>query len=486
MQDPTGSERAAGSLMRGGGQGTESRKGNTWAKWFRLLVFLGVIAIWLAPTVAVNLAYRRQAGPAWRNYSTDNAKLPDDTIYALQTDAKGNVFIGTRNGFSVVRPDGTWEAYAPMPSGLSGEDVYAFAVDRSDRLYVGTDAGLNVLHPSGSWSFYDFPHVLFRPDVLALAVDARDRVWIGSGTGLYVLDGNGEPRLVDHGLEIPSQDGVTALFIDGSDRLWIGADRGIGYLDPAGGGRAFGELDSGSPNRDVRSIQSDSHGRIWVRWGGDGRSVSVYGLDGEWKGSFLGEPTFGVGLDIPVNLAIDVEDRVWAGFAGALRYSEGDGEWRGYSPTNSGMGHWDPSIVLVDAAGRLWVGSQDAHAVIVGDDLRQLKGRYGVSVWDLSQGLPTRAPRDLARLRGSLISPITTIQRWVNGAREMIELSPGLFVPLTAFSALNVLLLLADALWLILSPNRKATVVLAVLLTLIAAQIYGYSIVPVLFGIGAS
>ena len=246
----------------------------------------------------------------------------------------------------------------------------------------------------------------------------------------------------------------------------------------------FAEPDSGSPDRDVRSIQADSRGRIWVRWGGDGRSISVYALDGEWKGFSLGEPTLGQGLDIPMNLAVDAEDRVWAGLAGKLCYLEGDREWICYSPTNSGMGHWDPSVLLVDATGRLWVGSQDAHSVIVGDDLRELKGRYGVSVWDLSQGLPQRAPRELVRLRSSLTSPITTVRRWVDEARGMIELAPGFFVPLTALAALTTLVLIADALWLFLSPNRRAAVLLAVLLALIVVEVACYPIGSIFYAIG--
>ena len=66
----------------------------------------------------------------------------------------------------------------------------------------------------------------------------------------------------------------------------------------------------------------------------------------------------------------------------------------------------------------------------------------------------------------------------------MIELAPGFFVPLTALAALTTLVLIADALWLFLSPNRRAAVLLAVLLALIVVEVACYPIGSIFYAIG--
>jgi len=61
-------------------------------------------------------------------------------ITALAGDSRGNLWVGTPIGLSVLRPDGTWDAFRGA-DGLPVERITALAADSRDRIWIGTDQG---------------------------------------------------------------------------------------------------------------------------------------------------------------------------------------------------------------------------------------------------------------------------------------------------------------------------------------------------------
>jgi ligand-binding sensor domain-containing protein len=66
--------------------------------------------------------------------------LVDDFVQAINSDSKGNIYFGTKNGLSVF--DGTkWTSYK-IEDGLAGNSILTITVDKKDVIWLGTDNGV--------------------------------------------------------------------------------------------------------------------------------------------------------------------------------------------------------------------------------------------------------------------------------------------------------------------------------------------------------
>ena len=69
--------------------------------------------------------------------------LADDFVQAINSDTKGNLYFGTRNGLSLF--DGTnWTSYN-TESGLSSNNILTIAIDKHGVVWIGTDNGVTRL-----------------------------------------------------------------------------------------------------------------------------------------------------------------------------------------------------------------------------------------------------------------------------------------------------------------------------------------------------
>ncbi|MRR21954.1 hypothetical protein EG830_03120 [bacterium] len=66
--------------------------------------------------------------------------LADNFVQAINSDTKGNVYFGTRNGLSVFDGE-TWKSYN-TDSGLSGNNILTIAIAKNDVVWIGTDNGI--------------------------------------------------------------------------------------------------------------------------------------------------------------------------------------------------------------------------------------------------------------------------------------------------------------------------------------------------------
>lgn len=75
----------------------------------------------------------------WSVFTTKEG-LADNFVQAINSDSKGNVYFGTRNGLSVF--DGNrWVTYK-TEDGLASNNVLTIAIDKKDRIWLGTDNGV--------------------------------------------------------------------------------------------------------------------------------------------------------------------------------------------------------------------------------------------------------------------------------------------------------------------------------------------------------
>jgi ligand-binding sensor domain-containing protein len=86
----------------------------------------------------------------WEVFTTVEG-LADDVVKAINSDTKGNMYFGTKNGFSVF--DGkTWTTYR-TDSGLVSNNILTITVDRAGAVWLGTDSGVSC-YKKGEFTSY--------------------------------------------------------------------------------------------------------------------------------------------------------------------------------------------------------------------------------------------------------------------------------------------------------------------------------------------
>ena len=192
----------------------------------------------------------------FRRDSRDPNSLSVNTVYALQQDKHGQIWIGTYNGgLDLIKdPEAepvVFEHFKKEAEGkgpISDNRVRNLLLDADNNLWIGTSNGLNLLKgeelrakdkkfiqfmrdPSNNYS-------LSNNDVICLHQDRQKNIWAGTyGGGLNQLKlGNytAEGARFTHFTQnegLPS-DVIYSILEDESGNLWIGSDNGLCKYSP--------------------------------------------------------------------------------------------------------------------------------------------------------------------------------------------------------------------------------------------------------------
>lgn len=355
---------------------------------------------------------------------------PKQTITSLGDDRAGNIWIGTEEEGLYRLAEGQVEAPRPTferfthdpddPHSLSGNRVYAVLTDHRGELWVGTDSGLYRMDPaapgaSGSTRYERGPTAaggLIDHRVSALYEDREGRLWVGAIPGISVFDRDRE-RISHHyhryrtyrygwgqavdlledragqiwistyselmrfdpGTETYSyfrhdpldpqsinSNTPTALFQDRSDVLWIGTNGyGINVHDPkANRFRTFRrpeDLRSRLSGFSVYSLFEDSAGSLWIgagllyRWDRRTGELTSFETSSDRPDDFGNTGVWSILEDPPGFL--------WAGsHQGLYHYEISTGRYRQYSydaTDPGGLPEKEVYGVHQDRNGELWV-----------------------------------------------------------------------------------------------------------------------------------
>jgi ligand-binding sensor domain-containing protein/signal transduction histidine kinase len=189
--------------------------------------------------------------------------------------------------------------------------------------------------------------------VRALGQTRDGYVWVGSDDGVARFDGL---RFVPFGLREGLNSGpVRALLGDSRGALWIGsADGGLTRWQDG----QFTTLTkrNGLPSDSVNALAEDKAGRIWI---GTEAGLAL------WQdGRLAGLPWAQQFQDKPVTaLFEDSQQDMWLGVSGLGVFEYRRGRLAAVKDSSVGDLLKDPHSILVDRAGRLWVGAGDDFIV---------------------------------------------------------------------------------------------------------------------------
>ncbi len=304
-------------------------------------------------------------------YTTDNAPLVDNRIETVATDGSGAVWLTSGN--TLYRTNGeAWDAYnaddaqgANFPNGrLTGLDLGS-----GGAIWVGSDQGqVCRFDPGieGCVEFYRGDEGMATGPLTSLTVSADDEVYFTTaGGGLSIFNGTAWQTFLIADEPVPGN--TIRDLVQGDDgQVWVAAVGGAARLsrDDAAGTVVYTPANSPLPATDVRVVQPDRSGGLWL--GTDG--VSFY--DGSaWTNYTTDDGLAGAAVRA---IAIDDQNRVWLGSPDGLSI------WTGSTffnlTTANGLPSNDISALQEDGE-VIWIGTRGGGLLRFQENQLQLFNR---------------------------------------------------------------------------------------------------------------
>jgi ligand-binding sensor domain-containing protein len=114
--------------------------------------------------------------------------MPSDNVYSVYVTPDGTQWIGTDNGVAKHSGSNTlenWTIYT-TDEGLADNLVQAINSDRKGNLYFGTKNGLSVFDGT-NWTNYMVDKGLVSNNILTITIDKNNVVWLGTDNGVTCI-----------------------------------------------------------------------------------------------------------------------------------------------------------------------------------------------------------------------------------------------------------------------------------------------------------
>ena len=286
----------------------------------------------------------------------DDSSLPAEIITSIVLDAAGQLWVGTVGGLARW----TGSAFDRVPaSSLSGRAVMSLAARPDGALVVGTHHGADLLEPDGAARpLLDSAGEAMPAPVLGIVDDRHGGRWIATPRELVREEGGRVERLW---IERATQLVINHVFEDREGGIWVGTrDSGLFHL-PARW-RDFSVLRRVEGRADLPSVQvprglgRSADGRVWMvgdqgmldRIDPAGRRIEQHALPES------------IGRRRLMSVLETRDGRVWLGGANVLaRIDPGTGQSEVFRITDVPDLQQGAvaNMLLEDAAGRIWVST---------------------------------------------------------------------------------------------------------------------------------
>ncbi len=154
--------------------------------------------------------------------------LRGQRVLSLFRDAKGYLWCGTRDGVSLLRPDGTVESMAEL-QGIALRGVRSIIADEAGTVWLATDLG-SVSVRNGKAKLMTTREGMSHNTVFCEALDNKGRLWMGTSNGLTCHD-KGTLTKIDLGMDFGSNY-VDLLLRDAKGTIWAGTNNGLFRFNP--------------------------------------------------------------------------------------------------------------------------------------------------------------------------------------------------------------------------------------------------------------
>lgn len=181
-------------------------------------------------------------GKIIHQYKTSNCGfVPDNLVYWVHEDKKGNWWLGTYNGLGVRYRNGREYCIGQMPGAneLLAKEITSIVEDNDGSLWLATNNN-GIIHVTGDMkhpellqckNYYMENNLLPVNTPLCFLLDKSGRIWVGTeGSGLCLYDVQNDCfKSVHKEYNLPG-DMVGSIEEDNNGNLWLGTNQGLARL----------------------------------------------------------------------------------------------------------------------------------------------------------------------------------------------------------------------------------------------------------------
>lgn len=188
-------------------------------------------ALWIGTSEGV-IAYKD--GKVTHHFNESNSKLPHNSVYEVFFDSAGRGWIGTDKGLAIIDPATETIRTDIFPEGFVGNRSIRNIYEDSDKnLYFVSENGQLTVSDANLTKFYDVDPMLFHnAEARSVVEDGKGRLWVTTNNGIFRWDKKTAARF-------GFADGIAnPIFINGrlvrdaSGRIWAGNPDGLISFDP--------------------------------------------------------------------------------------------------------------------------------------------------------------------------------------------------------------------------------------------------------------
>lgn len=208
-------------------------------------------------------------GAIWTGMVTNyiNSFVEYNTVYSLDEDQIGNVWVGFQDGLYKFDPKTVhfsrlWGKPQPLQQSAFGI-VHCIQVGQRDNVWFGTAEGLFCLK-EGRITEYSDAKGIPRSLVSSIYKDRRGHIWVVADGKVYVSTDNESFDLAAP--HLLSENEANCVFEDSEENLWVGTRYNGLHRLRSSAVKTFTSKD-GLSNDNINSITKGQDGRLWIATG---------------------------------------------------------------------------------------------------------------------------------------------------------------------------------------------------------------------------
>lgn len=179
------------------------------------------------------------------NDPRNSKSLPGNTVFTINSDRQGNIWVGTNQGLALFNPHKnefiTFKHNPNDTSSLVGNQIYCIREMNDGSIWISADiGGISILdfHPTKPESVR-FTNILPTEEfnlssgnIRSLLQDSFGNIWIGNfSRGLdFISHIPTSFHILTYGLEGDKNKSVWGIYVDNKDRIWIGSENEIAFF----------------------------------------------------------------------------------------------------------------------------------------------------------------------------------------------------------------------------------------------------------------
>lgn len=285
--------------------------------------------------------------------------LPHGPVFSLLALADGRVLAGTEHGAYV----GDAQGFALLDPGLAAYAITRLWRDDDGSVWAGTNNNGLARIAGGSLEWLDIGKGLPNNRVLALRRDREGSLWVGTNGGLARV--RPAPIHTYTRADGLADDFVRTILVDRDGTVWIGGGQGLDHLDPGSGMITRIGFSARLAGVSVLSLAQDTQGDILVGTFHDGLLRLHQGQLANTFTMDSGLPANEVRAILPAR-----DGRLWIGTKQGLVVCDG-ARTRTYG-TRDGLAADFIQALYEDADGSVWAGTARGAVHFVGDTMQSV------------------------------------------------------------------------------------------------------------------